>query len=331
MPRIRTGQKKVARTWQQTIAERMRLGRVVPIISNVIGNDLVLGGDEKLLEGYAKYTNYPLTAFKHLSRVAQFISVTDEGATDPRVIKEDYVNFVKNRLFDLAEQEGISQDILTDLEEEFDDLVLSEFAARLGYPKLDQGQIEPLLILAQFPLPIYLTTSYHDYIEVALRRAGKKPRTEICRWHKGLDGIASVFDDEQYQPSKDEPLVYHLHGYDAYPGSLVLTEDDYMEFLVAISQNVGRGVDPIPRRVRQAMADSSLVLLGYNLCNWDFRVLFWGLIKPRPLAQTSVSVQLVPDEIQRNYLQRYLNVFEFQIYWGDIHQYTEELRAELEG
>jgi len=135
--------------------------------------------------------------------------------------------------------------------------------------------------------------------------------------------------DSDYQPSKDEPLVYHLHGSDDYPGSLVLTEDDYMEFLVAISQNVGRGADPIPRRIRQAMADSSLVLLGYGLQNWDFRVLFWGLIKPRPLQHTSVSIQLVPSDIEKNYLQKYLSEFEFMVYWGNIRQYTQELRQAL--
>ncbi len=103
-----------------------------------------------------------------------------------------------------------------------------------------------------------------------------------------------------------------------------------MDFLVAISQNLGRESDPIPRRVRQAMADSSLLLLGYNLRSWDFKVLFWGLIKPRPLAQTSVSIQLVPEEVEREYLQKYLSEYEFKVYWGDIEQYTQELYQALE-
>ena len=330
MPRIRTGQRKVSKTWQQTIVERIRTGKVVPVISNSVGNNLVLGGDDRLVSDYANYIDYPLIHKDNLARMTQFISVTDEGVTDPRVIKEDYINFVKNKLFDLAELDGISAEVLAELEEEFDDVIFSEFSERLGYPQLAQGQIDPLLILAQFPLPVYLTTGYHNFIEVALKRAGKNPRTEICRWHSGLEGIPSVFD-EPYQPSQEEPLVYHLHGVDDFPGSLVLTEDDYLEFLITIAQNVGGGTDPIPRRVRQALADSSLVLLGYNLSNWDFRVLFWGLIKPRPLQQTSVSIQLVPDEVERIFLQRYLSEFEFRIYWGDIHQYTQELRRELEG
>ncbi len=330
MPRIRTGQKKVARTWQQTIVERIKAGKVVPLISNVVSNNLVLDGHKSLVEAYAAYVNYPLANKECLPQMAQFTSVTDESVTDPRAVKEDYINFIKNRLFDIAEREGVSEDVLAELEEEFDDLIFSEFANRLSYPRFDQGQVDPLLILAEFPLPIYLTTSYHNFIEAALRRVGKNPRTEICRWHKGLESIPSVLDGD-YQPGKEEPLVYHLHGIDAHPASLVLTEDDYMEFLVAISQNVGRGDDPIPRRVRQAMADSSLALLGYGLRSWDFRVLFWGLIKPRPLQQTSVSIQLVPSEVEKNYLQKYLGEFEFKVYWGNIHQYTQELRQGVEG
>lgn len=328
MPRIRTGQRKVARTWQQVIIERIKAGKVVPLISNVVSNDLVLGGNADLINAYATYINYPLPDKDNLPKMAQFISVTDENVTDPRVVKEDYINFVKNRLFDIAERDGTDEDALAEIEERFDDVDFSEFSETLGYPRFGRDQTNPLLILAEFPLPIYLTTSYHNFIEVALRRAGKNPRTEICRWHKGLESIPSVFDND-YQPTKDEPLVYHLHGFDAHPGSLILTEDDYMEFLVAISQNMGRGTDPIPRRIRQAMADSSLVLLGYNLRSWDFRVLFWGLIKPRPLQQTSVSLQLSPNDVEKKYLQKYLNEFEFKVYWGDIYQYTQELRQAL--
>jgi hypothetical protein len=42
-------------------------------------------------------------------------------------------------------------------------------------------------------------------------------------------------------------------------------------------------------------------------------------------------VQLVPDEIERNYLQKYLDEFEFKIFWGDVQQYAQELRQALAG
>jgi hypothetical protein len=328
MPRIRTGRRSVTRTWEQTIIDRLRMGKVVPFISNSVGNDLVLGGNQQLTDSYATYIGYPLDDSRDMARMTQYLNVTDEVGADSRAVKEDYINFTKNRLFDLAEADGVSPDILAELEEEFDDVLFSEFSQRLGYPRFDQD-LHPLLILAEFPLPIYLTTGYHDFLEVALRRVGKRPRTEICRWHKAVEGIPLLLPDD-YQPTVEEPLVYHLHGYDAFPGSLVITEDDYMEFLVAISQNVGRGADPIPRRVRHAMADSSLLLLGYDLDLWDFKVLFWGLIKPRPIQQTSVAIQIETSEAERDYLQRYMDEFEFKVYWGSVSQYLRELRQAWE-
>ena len=71
----------------------------------------------------------------------------------------------------------------------------------------------------------------------------------ICRWHQGLDSIPSVFA-EGYEPSEQEPLVYHLQGYGEYPDSLVLMEDNNLEFLVAISEHRGREDD-----VAQTRAD----------------------------------------------------------------------------
>jgi hypothetical protein len=72
------------------------------------------------------------------------------------------------------------------------------------------------------------------------------------------------------------------------------------------------------------------VLLGYDLSSWDFRVLFWGLIKPRPLQQTSVSVQVTPSDVEKSYLQKYLDEFEFKVYWGSIQDYARELRQRWE-
>lgn len=110
-------------------------------------------------------------------------------------------------------------------------------------------------MLADLPFKIYLTTSPYTFIEEALRRAGKQPRTEICRWRRELDSIDSVIDDT-YKPSTHEPLIYHLHGLDRYADSLVLTEDDYLEFLVNVVQGQGNNaVDRIHALVRKTLSD----------------------------------------------------------------------------
>ncbi len=311
---------------QPGLAGRIRAGKVVPLVSNIISNDLAVGNHTELVKAYAEHTGYPWKTPDDLSQLLQFKSVTDKGVAKSWDLAVHYLNFVKNQLFDRAEAEGVAEDTLAEVEDNFDDLNFAQFIERLGYPSLDDGAANPLLLLADFPLPIYLTTSYHNFLEAALHRAGKAPHTEICRWHQGLEGIPSVFAGD-YEPSKEEPLVYHLHGFDEYPESLVLTEDNYLEFLVAISEYRGKGDDRIASRVRQAMADSALLLLGYNLRSWDFRTLFWGLIKPRPRSQPGVFIQLQPGGDDENYLEQYLGKAEFEVVRDDLPTYLARLRS----
>ena len=186
-------------------------------------------------------------------------------------------------------------------------------------------QDNPLLLLASLDLPIYLTTSYHTFLEAALERSGKQPRTEFCRWHQRLESLPGGVAGD-YQPTREEPLVYHLYGLDTYPESLVLTEDDHLEFLVAIARDMSRDTDRIPKRIRQALSDSSLILLGYDLRSWEFRTLFWGLIKFRPpIKQENVSVQVAPDDTEKLYLDKYLSEARFRVVWREVLQYVQEL------
>ena len=227
---------------------------------------------------------------------------------------------------------------LDTLADELFDLTFSEVASRLGYPRYENELENPLRILAELPLPIYLTTNYATYMENALKTANREPRTEICYWHDDLEAdVTSVFEqDPDYHPSVEEPLVYHLHGLDAYASSLVLTEDDYLEFLVKVSQDP----DAIPKRVAQALADSSLLLLGYNLYDWDFRVIFRGLITSKRASRRllSMSIQLSPDQVgirdfeeAQNYLEQYFDKANFDIYWNDTQSFTRELWEQWEG
>jgi hypothetical protein len=236
----------------------------------------------------------------------------------------------KNHLFDLAEAANTPGDTLAEVEEEFDDLSLADFCRRLGWPPQSDPLSNPLALLASFRLPIYLTTSYHTLLEEALQAAGAAPHTEICKWHEGLDTLPTVFGGD-YEPSPQEPVVYHLHGHDEHPSSLVLTEDHYLEFLVAVSEYRGKDTDRIPGRIRQALNDSALVLLGYNLQDWDFRALFWGLIKQRSRQPRSVAIQLKPDARQEEYLKQYLDKAKFDVIWSEAVSYLRQLYQEING
>ena len=45
-------------TWQQTIVDRVRAGKLVPIVGRRLGDDLALGGYDSLPKAYWTYSGY---------------------------------------------------------------------------------------------------------------------------------------------------------------------------------------------------------------------------------------------------------------------------------
>ena len=115
-------------------------------------------------------------------------------------------------------------------------------------------------------------------------------------------------------PSPEDPLVYHLHGRLDILESLVLTEDDYLDFLVAISQDDRL----LPHPIQKALAGSSLLFIGYRLADWDFRVLHRGLVMAgeQSLRRLSVTVQIPEHPEANQYLDQYFGAMNVRVFWG---------------
>lgn len=199
---------------------------------------------------------------------------------------------------------------------------------------------QPHGVLADLPLPIYITTNYDNFMMDALIARKKDPRRELCRWNPYLMRSQPTELGTGYVPSPANPLVYHLYGSYQSPESLVLTEDDYMDFLV----NISTTEFAVPPRIQQALTDSSLLFVGFNPHDWDFRVLFRGLVAPAEasLRRISVTVQLPPlpagvDETAQDKIQRYLNAYfdnadrRMQVYWGSADEFVTELNRRWQG
>ena len=138
-------------------------------------------------------------------------------------------------------------------------------------------------------------------------------------------------------PDVDRPLVFHLFGTLDHPDSLVITEDDYFDYLINVSLNPVL----IPAMVQRRLADSALVFLGFRLEEWDFRVLLRSLLSQegshRRHRYKHVAAQIdLQDGVQspegaREYLQSYFGkVRDIDIYWGTVDQFMADLSARLE-
>jgi hypothetical protein len=318
------------------ITEEIYQKKFTPIISNQIINNSLFG-DHNVVRAWADNLNYPLADNDNLTRVAQFLSVTKQDSTRA---KSSYLQFLKQSLLELARgMADANQNFLDQVKGELRGLTFSQLATeRLRYPDFNEEKDNPLSILAALDIPVFLTTSYHYFMEAALKAVGKTPHTEVYCWQEGLEkDVPPEFrTDPDFEPDVQIPLVYHLHGIDDYPDSLVLTEDDYLEFLVNVTRDFN--TDAIPSRVRNALSSSLLLLLGYDLHAWDLRVLLQGLIKDKPLRPRSFAIQLVPsgeDRIKntarfQEYLQNYFGQVRFDVYWGDPQSFMKTLWEEWE-
>ncbi|GAA0403653.1 hypothetical protein Acor_33050 [Acrocarpospora corrugata] len=197
------------------------------------------------------------------------------------------------------------------------------------------GPNDPHAVLARFPLDTFLTTNYDNFLAEALRRRGKQPTEEVSAWWEGGSTDVPVVAT----PDWEKPLVYYLHGSWAMPRSLVLTEADYLNYLVnMVDASAYTGRFPLPTPVLRALTMKPLLFLGYSLQDWTFRVLFHGLARstPRSNHRRHVSVQIMPgvndsatdvEAKAERYLAHYLHGWNISTFFGTATDFCAELEA----
>jgi hypothetical protein len=336
---------------------RIKSGQVIPIISDSVRKDRIFARDydpdldlgmdeddldavglnvgEELAEVWAERIGYPWSQDRHqLARVAVYNRVC---CLDERQAKTSYLRFLKTLLLEDAEEDEEVTDLVPDLREQRDSLSFSAIASQLGYPNYASADDDPLRLLARLPLSIYITTSGHDFMERALADEGRPAHTQICFLSGAPLRIAAEHQpDPDYVPTTEEPVVYHLHGYEDYATSLILSEDDYLDFLMRVSEESKDSHEPlIPLYLTGALTECSLILLGYRLHDWDFRVVFRGLIKAKhvSLRQFGLAIQLDPSEQReitddskaREYLETYFQPENFIVAWGTADSFVQGL------
>ncbi|MBA7686715.1 hypothetical protein ES703_95169 [subsurface metagenome] len=280
-----------------TLLWRIDEGKCTPFLgAGACYGVLPLGAE--IAQKWAKEEGYPLSDCDDLARVAQFLAVDRQ---DPMFPKEKIVRLFKD-------------------------------VASPDFSKSD----EPHSVMADLPLPIYITTNYDDFMMQALKSRNKDPKLEICRWNKYIKDQSSILKSKGgFEPTPANPVVFHLHGYQGVPESLVLTEDDYLDFLVNISRD---RLALIPNRIQRAMAGASLLFIGYRLADLSFRVLFRGLVGSleESLRRINVAVQLPPTDSEpeyqqvQDYLTKYFKNTDVLVYWGTAKKFVTDLRDRWE-
>ncbi|RPJ36258.1 MAG: hypothetical protein EHM35_08410 [Planctomycetaceae bacterium] len=119
------------------------------------------------------------------------------------------------------------------------------------------------------------------------------------------------------RPTIDSPLIFHLFGLDQDPASLVLTEEDYMDFLLRVRED--REIVPLPVRFRLQRRPN--LMLGFDVQAWDFKALFHGLMmwnyQRRVGGILQVEATQKQSEAEVRQVTASLAKSRLELFWGD--------------
>jgi hypothetical protein len=162
--------------------------------------------------------------------------------------------------------------------------------------EVDEGTKPSAIVraLAELDFPIVITTNYDRIFEKALGLFGKQATTII-------------YDPERNNPSsylsglpkKGECWLYKIHGCVSEPKSIVITDEDYIHFIMRM--NDPEEFKPIPQKIRTQLAEWPALFVGYSLLDYNLRLLFrtlrWRL---HPASRPATfSLDLHPDLLIR--------------------------------
>jgi hypothetical protein len=302
----------------------IRRGQCTPILGPGT-YEAILGSQREIAQRWAEAYHYPMAPHEResLPQVAQYLTINQYRQAPYDEIIEYLESYIQQRYNDTLPAE-LQQGRIP----------LDKLISEVGAIRRQQSNWEPYKVLAQLPLPIYITTNPGNLLAEALKEAGKDPQVVLCPWNEYIEQTDSVYDREpDYFPSTERPLVYHLFGILSEPDSVVLTEDDYFDYLIGVTSNK----DLIPTAVRRALADTALLFLGFQMDDWNFRVLFRSILSQqgggRRDRYAHIAAQIEPEEGRlleperaRRYLENYFaKGADISLFWGSAEDFLKEL------
>jgi CHAT domain/SIR2-like domain len=279
--------------------------------------------------GIATRLQVPITpgSSNDLARVSQYLAV----AHDARYPRTVLVEYLTERI---VEDGGLTDDDIREADNRVQGQMsagprLSQLISQIGKRHRAQDPDDPYAILAAMRFPIYFTTSFTSMLEDALADAERKPKVVDVPWEGGR--VRGRTDSEL---DLNHPTVVRLFGGFDNPDSMVLTEDDYFKYLTTWTTVRGAAL----RGLQSHLTNNNMLLMGFGLDDWDFRVLFrsiftMGGAAPRLNSLSHIAVQVTPesDSIEADAVQDYLEQYyskaaNFSVRWGTPSELLTELR-----
>jgi len=185
--------------------------------------------------------------------------------------------------------------------------------------------------LAEISVPLLVvTTNYDDLIERAFDARGRKYDLVIHTTEPKHGDRIFWKPYGQLEPQKIIPnklnidldsvaVIYKMHGTisrsDSLEDQYIITEDDYINFLVRMNKN-----SAIPAIFVQRFQECHFLFLGYGLQDWNMRVVLnrvgreWKQSKKRSKDKVSWAIQNKPSPLEiRFWENRGVGIYDLEI------------------
>jgi hypothetical protein len=287
---------------------------------------------------WAEKRGFPLAPYRsdELASVAQYLARRRNGKANRTFVVQTWLETMEELL--KKQWPGLPEGI-----DGFPGLRPARRVATLASKagaRLRQNELDPYRLLARLPVDVYLTATPDPLLADALRASvpPRVPIVEYARWTDDLERKPRNFDenDKSHVVNRQQPLVFHLFGTLDEPDSLVVTEDDFFDYLIHVVKDANNTA--VPSLVRTAWSKNALMLLGFDLDDWTFQALYRAIVQePGHLLRQnqgtlSAAVQLTPEE-DRNlrpqpalqYLEQVFGSESISLSWSEPQDFLREV------
>jgi hypothetical protein len=159
---------------------------------------------------------------------------------------------------------------------------------------LEPTKPSPLLLaLTALPFRFIVTTNFDTLLERALRRHDKEPFVSVYN-PNNRERTRNPHD-----VSAERPLVLKIHGSIDNADSLVITDEDYIQFILRMRDH--EPFNPLPDDIEFNLKKRLNLFIGYSLMDYNLRLMFktmrWG--KDDADLPKAYSIDLRPDRLIR--------------------------------
>jgi hypothetical protein len=147
--------------------------------------------------------------------------------------------------------------------------------------------------LAELGFPIVVTTNYDTHYERTLRL---DPNVNpVVRWYHP-DKTGKENDYPHGDPSPESPFIFKIHGDISDHSSLIITDEDYIDFVLKMTE--GPRTNPVPPTVSFRMSRWPTLFIGYSLVDYNLRLLLKTLHYQKDMPPfKSYAVSKYPDPL----------------------------------